>query len=464
MKFFIILLLLFSNMVISFCQDTKYEIDTIVIKGNKRTKSYIIYNELDFKLKDSVSLSELEKIFGRNQSRLLGTSIFIAADFNISEINSNNKSIIIELTVTETWYLFPYFYFDLIDRNLSEWIYLHNASLKRVNLVVNLRHNNLSGNRDILELKLMTGISKKIELTYSRPFIKENNRLGLMFNILIKKSNEIAYNTLNNKLVFYKNFDHSIFYQNRFLTKLTYRPSIDILHSLDIAYFANKTDTIITNNLNPDFFDNKSKQNYFSIKYRFETDRRNYKIYPTKGFSAYTEIEKVGLFQLNDIDQLILWGGFEKYFNLTNKLYSSIIFDFKYSILDHDDSYFNNKALGYFDKFLNGYELYVVDGRHYAMLKTSQKYNFLKGNLNLNKIIKVNQFKSIPFDLFLTLNFDSGYVDNNINFADNNFNNRLLYGGGIGLDLILYHNLYRMSYSINHTGESGFYFHFKTIF
>ncbi len=464
MKFFLILLLFLFNLVTVLGQDLKYEIDSINIKGNKRTKSYIIYNELDFKLKDSISISELEQIFGRNQSRLLGTGIFISANFNISEINSVNKTITIELTVAETWYLYPYFYFDLIDRNLSEWIYLHNASLKRVNLVVNLRHNNLSGNRDILELKLMTGISKKIELTYSRPFLKENNRLGLMVNLLIKKSNEIAYNTINNKLVFYKNFDHSIFYQNRILTELTYRPSIDIQHSLDIAYFTNKVDTFITNNLNPELFDNKSDQNYFSIKYRFETDRRNYKIYPTKGFSVYSEIEKVGLFQINKIDQLILWGGYEKYFNLNKKLFSSIIFDFKYSILDNDDSYFNNKALGYFDKFLNGYELDVIDGRHFAMLKTSQKYNFLKGNLNLSKIIKINQFKSIPYDLYLTLNFDSAYVDNNINFADNNFENRLLYGGGIGLDVILYHNLYRMSYSINHTGEPGVYFHFKTIF
>lgn len=464
MKFFIILLLFFFDLAATLGQDLKYEIDSIQIKGNKRTKSYIVYNELDFKLKDSISLSALEQIFARNQSRLLGTGIFISANFNVSEINTLKKTIIIELTVTETWYLYPYFYFDLIDRNLSEWLYLHNASLKRVNLVVNLRHNNLSGNRDILELKIVTGISKKIELTYSRPFLKENNRLGIMVNLLIKKSNEIAYNTINNKLVFYKNFDHSIFYQNRILTELSYRPSIDIQHSLDLAYFENKADTIITNNLNPDLFDNNSYQNYFSIKYRIETDRRNYKIYPTKGFLAYSEIEKVGLFQINNIDQLILWGGYEKYFNLYYKLYSSVIFDFKYSIIDNDDSYFNNKSLGYFDKFLNGYELYVIDGRHYAMLKTSQKYNFLKGNLNLSKIIKINQFKSIPFDLYLTLNFDSGYVDNNINFAVNNFNNRLLYGGGIGLDLILYHNLYRMSYSINHTGESGVYFHFKTIF
>jgi hypothetical protein len=113
---------------------------------------------------------------------------------------------------------------------------------------------------------------------------------------------------------------------------------------------------------------------------------------------------------------------------------------------------------------MNGYELYVVDGEDYLYLKTSQKYNFLSGDLNLNKLINLRQFRHIPYDFYFTLNLDAGYVNNNTNFALNNFTNRMLYGYGAGLDFLLYHNLFRFTYSINHLGEDGFYFHLKTIF
>lgn len=464
MKFVLAVFFLLSIFPSLQSQESSYLIDSLHIKGNTRTKEYIITKELDFRTGDSLFLTAADQIFEKNKNRLLGTALFINADFNISEISVETKKIEITVFVHEAWFIFPYFYLELTDRNLSEWYYEHNAALNRINITFNLQHNNLTGNKDKLDLKLQTGITKKWELSYSFPFINKKRNAGITFNILDKRSEEIAYNTISNKLVFHKDENRPMLKRFRISTGLTYRESMYNYHALKLSFFTNKIDTFISNTLNPGFFKNGDKQRYFDLFYTFYRDKRDYKIYPTNGYLFYLEIEKAGLGIFNDINQLILWSGFEKHIPLYKNFFSSFYIEAKKSIINDKTPYFNNLALGYNDRFLNGYELYVIDGQDYIYLKTSQKYNFLKGNLNLSKIISVRQFKQIPYYFYLSLNFDMGYVNNNSNFATNDFTNRILYGYGAGLDLMFYHNLFRFTYSFNHKGEGGLFFHLKTIF
>ena len=464
MRFPILLILLFLFTDTCLSQEYKFRIDSIHISGNKKTRDYIILNELDFKTGDSILLSSADRIFERNTSRMLGTALFVKVKFNISEISTQSNSVEIGISVNEAWYIYPYFYFDLTDRNLSEWIYEHNASINRINITINLKHNNLTGNKDIIELKYQAGITKKRELIYSLPYLSSKSNLGFFFNILDKRSEEIAYNTLNDKLVYYKSEDKNVFDQLRVTAGLTYRSSIYNNHFLKISYFNNKTDSIVFKELNPRYFKNSIKQRYLDIHYIFNRDRRNYRIYPTSGDYFFLEIEKAGLGFADDINQLILWSGYEKHIPVMKNLFTSFNFEVKKSLINENPPYFNNKALGYSDRFLNGYELYVIDGEDYFYLKTSQKYNFLHGDFNLKKIISLPQFRNIPYYVYFTLNFDTGYVNNNTNFALNNFTNRMLYGYGAGLDFVIYHNLLRFTYSLNHIGEQGFYFHLKSIF
>jgi len=70
-------------------------------------------------------------------------------------------------------------------------------------------------------------------------------------------------------------------------------------------------------------------------------------------------------------------------------------------------------------------------------------------------------YRELPFRVYLTANFDFGYVKDRYYFENNTFVNRWLTGGGLGLDLVFYYNkLVRLEYSINHTGEKGIYLHF----
>ena len=83
MKFVLAVLFSISILLPLKSQESKYVIDSLHVKGNTRTKEYIITKELDFKSGDSILLSSADRIFEKNTNRLLGTALFVKAEFNI---------------------------------------------------------------------------------------------------------------------------------------------------------------------------------------------------------------------------------------------------------------------------------------------------------------------------------------------------------------------------------------------
>lgn len=457
-SFISLFLLFFSLNLIS--QTSFVVIDSINIEGNNKTKSYIITNELDISIGDTIFFNDLGPRFLKNKNRVLSTGLFVDASFNLKSINITTGNSTMLITVIESWYIYPKIIFELVDRNFNEWYYDHNASFKRINLGLELEHKNLTGDSDFLEVKLQAGITRKVELKYIRPYLSKSHRIGLIFNILYKNSKELAYDTRKNKLEYFRDDNKTLFNQFRINTGLTYKPELFDIHSVNFKFFNNEVNPIILDEYNSNFFTNNPKQRYFNISYSYVRDTRQYKLYPRGGYLLGFSVEKIGLGIFKDINQLDISSTFEKYFSFKNFI-SSYQIKGKKRIFSKENPYFNNKSLGYEDDFLNGYELYVIDGENYIFSKTSQKFRILSGTLDFSPKIRIKQFKFIPYDFYLSLNFDMGYVNNNVNFVENNFNNRLLYGYGIGLDIIVYNNLFRISYSFNHIGEGGLFLYFS---
>ncbi len=437
-------------------------VDSILIEGNDRTKDYVLLQEMDFATGDTLDLAQITSIFKTNSDRLLGTGLFVFVKFNIGNLDAISKKAKIILAVKESWYIFPVPILEITDRNFNEWYYDYNASLKRINYGIEFDYHNFSGNNDALGFKIQGGVTKKLELDYTNPNIIKSKNIGLDFNTLYKYSKEISYNTIGNKPAKYKNYEKNVIKLFRIRLGFIYRPSIQNKSTFKVYYFNNNISSTIANDYNPNFFGSGLRQRYFSLKYIFEHDNRKFKIYPDRGYMINISLEKRGLGIFNDIDQLIVKSKIEKYFKVTNYFISGYVFGAKKQLLAGKYGYFNNIALGYRDDFLNGYELYVIDGEDYAYLKTAQRFRFLKGVLEMNKFMPIKQFKYIPYDFYFCINSDFGYVNNNLNFTYNDFTNRFLYGGGVSLDMIIYNVLFRFSYSFNHTGESGFFFYISS--
>ena len=123
-------------------------------------------------------------------------------------------------------------------------------------------------------------------------------------------------------------------------------------------------------------------------------------------------------------------------------------------------AYINQRAMGYNDLYLRGLENYVIDGVAAAISKYTFKKKIVSFTIPLP--FKIKAFPSIPFTIFAKTYADAGFSFNKKEF-DSRLNNRFLYSGGFGLDILtLYDFSIRFEYSFNQLGENGLFLHTRT--
>ena len=97
---------------------SKLRLRNIVIKGNKKTKDYIILRELNFNVGDSILMREMEERIQKARDQVYNTTLFIEVKVAPEIINSCDFDI--KVTVKEKWYIFPIPWFQLSDRSFNE--------------------------------------------------------------------------------------------------------------------------------------------------------------------------------------------------------------------------------------------------------------------------------------------------------------------------------------------------------
>jgi hypothetical protein len=136
-----------------------------------------------------------------------------------------------------------------------------------------------------------------------------------------------------------------------------------------------------------------------------------------------------------------------------------------YSFIRTQPSYIYYKALGYGQNYVRGYELYVVDGLDYVIGKYQLAYKLFESKVCWGKKTFMSQFREMPIRVFLSVGVEGGRAYDPFTSAENPLANEWLYGGGSGIDFVLYNNfLFQFTYSVNHLGEKGFFIHNRTSF
>ncbi len=111
--------------------------------------------------------------------------------------------------------------------------------------------------------------------------------------------------------------------------------------------------------------------------------------------------------------------------------------------------------------YLRGYEYYVIDGQRFILLKTNLKFRLLAERVVHASFIPLNKFNVIPFAFYMNLYGDAGYVRDRQFSELNPLVNNWQYSGGAGIDFVTYYDLvFRLEFSVNKLGESGFFLHF----
>jgi len=411
---------------------SSFLISSITVVGNKKTRSNIILREVPFTAGMSFSLSLLIDLFKQGEQQIMNTALFHSVRIYASKFEGNCLEITVE--VVERWYLFPFPFFDLVDRNINQWLIDQKASLQRVNYGLKLLYNNTTGHNDKLRLWLINGYTRELSISYEKPYFDRKMQWGFRLAARTGKGREINYNTIEDKQVFLRTPD----FIRSFASvggELTYRKKLFARHNFGIFYFREKVeDTVLR--ANPDYFRVRGSINQFpELYYQFTYAKMDYIPYPREGFGTRVRFSKLGI-----TPSFNLW-----------QLHWQIPFK---------QPYVNRRFLGYKEIFLSGFEYNVVDGVAGGYLRSSFARELFRVNIPLPGFIRKRaSLSTVPFKVFGKLYSNAGYVyspEPGFNFLQNKF----LHAAGFGIDILsLYDLTIRIEYSFNNFGQNGLFLH-----
>lgn len=428
-------------------------VDSILVAGNKKTHSYIIIRELPFKNGDTLLYDKLPDILERSRQNLMNTNLFLKVE--VSHELTNDK-VTVHFQIAERWYLIVIPELLLSDRSFNEWWYDRGRDLNRLTYGVNGKHFNLSGNNDQLKFRALGGFIPYFEISYLKPYIDKRKRIGFQTGAFYSTQRTMAFRTWNDKLDFLSSENrlrerYGAFFEFRLRNTLYHFHSLNLGFSKGII-----NDTVQIKN--PTYYGmGITDQSIFSIDYDYRFDNRDNRQYPLTGMLFY--------FKLSDY---LLEGNKNQtevftFINLYRRVYKNLFFDTSLRLkasTPKDQIYPLTRGLGFGNNLVRGYELYVIDGQNYFLSRNTFKVKAFSKNFNLSRFIKWSQFKELPIKIFPTSYFDFAYVRNfNPQLSNTSLGNKLIYGGGVGIDFITWYNTNaRTYYSINQRGEKGFYF------
>ncbi len=432
-------------------------ISSIEVNGNKKTKRYIIEREMRLKAGDSIAAAGIFEKLLRSQELIYNTTLF--TEVSLVPFFNSATDISIHVTVKEKWYIYPTPQFQLVDRNINEWINTFNADLERVIYGAKFAHYNLSGRRDQLRIYLLNGYARNLSFTYNAPYSNKALTEGFSIAASYTQFREVIYKTSDKNLpLAYKNDG---FVRNSFSVIGSYiiRKGFYRRHLFTIGYNNLNVDDSITKTYNPAYFNtDKNYIGYPEAGYTYQYINTNNVKYPLTGKIYSLALLKKGTGFKGGINMLSIDGDYNKYFSHGKNWYSIVQAHVKIKA-PFTQAFINQRAFGYGDFYMRGLEKYVVDGVASSLAKFTVKKKIVSFNIPVplkNKVVS-----KIPITLFAKTFADAGYSYNKLPLATL-LGNRFLYSGGFGIDILsLYDMNLKLEYSFNQLGEKGLFLHAK---
>jgi len=437
-------------------------ISAILVSGNKQTKEFTILRELPFRAGDVLPEDKLIESLHIATNHLNNTALFnyVYIDYIPDTLNrSDCESVIITISVEERWYYWPQVSLKLEDRNLSTW--LHDKNFDRITIGWGMRIYNVLGMRHKLTMSHYFGFEKGLRIGYYNIALDKARTQMLGFTGALLYNHTINAGAENNKVIYLHSANGYIDRTIDFAVNYTYRPGIRSVHSFNLGYKRSHLgDSVLK--YNPAYWGTAEPINgtvRFVYDYTFE--HRDYAAYPTDGWFAGGTLTALAAdrfcFRYGELNlrmqyykQLLprwFWG---------SRINTGLSFKNK-------PAYLYDQHVGYEEKNITGYDYYVVDGQHHAILNNDLRFCILPKRVFIfGSSADGSKFRKIHFTIYARLSYDLGYVYNDNPAAGDRLSNRLLWGSGLGIDLLTYYDIVlNCSYAINRMGEGGFYFGIK---
>jgi outer membrane protein assembly factor BamA len=435
-----------------------------VIIGNKKTLDRIILRELSLKPGDTIGRKNLAKVLVLDKNKIYNLRIFNTVDLRVLELPDKSFDLLVE--VEERWFAFPIPIFELSDRNFNEWWENYDHKFNRVNYGLRWYQYNFRGRNESIRLTAQFGFSRKFDLTYRIPYLDRKQKQGLIFVMTYSEPKNLAYATSNHILQFQSGRE-TLRKRLGLGVTYTYRKSFYETHGISLEY-SNGTIADTIQSLNENYYINgAASQQYASISYRFVAEYRDVIAYPLNGYQVVAGLDHRGFGFGQGVLQTSIYGSLAFHKPIAKNLYFSN-FTSLFAAAPSAQPYSLFYGLGYEQKFVKGYEVYVIEGPYHGLNKSTLKTRLFQRTYKL-ALLPWKQFQHLPIGLYFKAHTDFGYVNNFPYYADRNLNTtltgRLLMGVGVGFDLIgSYDSVFRFEYTLNREGSHGFFFHLKKEF
>jgi outer membrane protein assembly factor BamA len=424
-------------------------VDTLIFKGNERTKLSILRRELDFFERDSLQVSELPNRIEFNRRKLMNTNLFIWVKSDYHQLPNGRISIIYEFL--EQWYVFAYPLFQLADRNFNDW-WSRGKDFDRASYGLNFKHNNLMGRNEKLILKAETGFNNKFEFTYQNPYLDRKKTIGLLLNWQYASLKNVPYKTISDTLAYVKS---NLIMAEKWTTTIQLRKRFRFydFQSIEFKYTHANIDKSVAQ-LNPDYFgQSQSIQNFSQLGYIFSYDFRDFINYPLMGRKIDVSFTKFGLSAKENVDFWEASASAAYFFDLGSKFFFATNVKAKVS-RDTYIAYANQRGFGYANDLVRGYELNVIDGTGFFLWRNTAKFQLFSKILRI-PFLPYKQLNQVPIAIYPTAFADIGYVFNP--FQEPSINsNKWLFGTGLGFDFVTYYNFVaRIGFPVINGGKTG---------
>lgn len=432
----------------------------VVLEGNKKTKPAIIFREVEVKIGDTIWLEKEKKLIESTQNRIFNLNLFIDVAVSLQKLPNGEATL--RIVMKERLYIFAAPIFEIADRNFNEWWYDRNKDLTRTNYGAILVKRNVRGRNETLEFNAQAGFVQRFKLAYKIPYIDKKQEYGLNFYVNFSQFKNLAFQTNENKLDFRRSEN---VLKDRWQSTFTLRKRTGFyqFQNLQIGFVRNRiTDTIALLNNNY-HLKGQLTQKFFQLNYEYIFDNRDFASYPLKGKKILLGFSKYGFWQ-SDLDLWIFRASYQYHKPILNKLYGSWATGTRL-FWHNGQPYSNAQALGYGNDLVRGYQLYVIDGQHYAVGKANLKYELFNIKKDVS-FIPIKQFRTIPLAMYPKVFFDIGYAQDNIFGKDKNpLANQVLWGTGFGIDFVTYYNsVFQLDFSLNSLKQFGVFFNFESSF
>lgn len=435
-----------------------FGVSGILLEGNRVTKERIILRELTFHEGDSLGADELYERLERSRQNLLNLGLFNTVTLLPTFLGP--REVFITITVNERWFWWPTPILRFADPNFNTWWLT--KDLTRLNVGAYIYRYNMRGQNETLFAKVQLGYSKEFGLNYRVPYVDKNQRWGLGVGGGYGEQDEITIGTVDNKRVFLKTPQNNILRYWKAGAKATLRPAHDLRHSWGITWTdATVRDTVVSRN--PEYLSPAASQmSYLSLSYSLVLDQRDSRAFPLSGSYGQLFLERHGIGpEQPDVTALKAtvqrsWkrGGRWSFGGSLNGKVSS----------GSEDHYYLQEGLGY-DKYLRGYEYYIIDGQHYFLGKANVLFALVKPRSYRVEPIPFEAFRTLYLAVYLNAFTDQGQVWDHTHGSENFLANHWQQSYGLGLDIVTsYDQVLRMEYAVNGLSETGFYLHFTQPF